>query len=80
MVKNIPGLIFELAEEILGLHRHSLNPIKSIYKALVHQLKFGSSFLKTFVVTVLTDPVIFFLVSGILIWMYIEEIMSVVVP
>ena len=54
--------------------------IKSIYKALMYQLKFGSSFLKTVVVAVFTDPIIFFLAAGILLWFYIDDLLSVVTP
>jgi len=54
--------------------------IKSIYKALMYQLKFGSSFLKTVVVAVFTDPIIFFLTAGALLWFYIDDLLSVVTP
>ena len=76
MVKKIPSLIFEFVMETLGLP----TLIKSIYKALMYQLKFGSSFLKTVVVAVFTDPIIFFLTAGILLWFYIDDLLSVVTP
>jgi len=76
MVKKIPSLIFEFVMETLGLP----TLIKSIYKALMYQLKFGSSFLKTVVVAVFTDPIIFFLTAGALLWFYIDDLLSVVTP
>jgi len=76
VVKKIPSLIFEFVMETLGLP----TLIKSIYKALMYQLKFGSSFLKTVVVAVFTDPIIFFLAAGILLWFYIDDLLSVVTP
>jgi len=76
MVRKIIPLIFEFVVETLGLP----TLIKSIYKALKYQLKFGSSFLKTVVLAVLTDPIIFILVVGILLWFYIDDLLSVATP
>ena len=74
MVKKIASLIFVFVVETLGLP----TLIKSTYKILMYQLKFGSSFLKTVVVAIFTDPIIFFLVGGILLWFYIDDLLSIV--
>ena len=74
MVKKLTSIIFAFFVETLELP----TLIKSIYKAIKHQFKFGSSFLKTVVVVVFTDPIIFFLVAGILLWFYIDDLLSVV--
>jgi len=50
--------------------------LKSVYKVIAYQMKFGSSFIKTVVLAVVTDPIIFLLTSGILLWMYLEEILA----
>ena len=76
MVKKLPSLIFQFFLETLGLP----TLIKSVYKVLIYQLKFGSSLLKTIVVAVFTDPIIFFLTAGILLWFYIDDLLSVATP
>ena len=76
MVKKLPYLIFQFVVETLGLP----TLIKSAYKMVMYQLKFCTSFLKTVVLAVLTDPIIFLLVSGILLWFYIDDLLSVVTP
>jgi hypothetical protein len=76
MVRKIPSFIFEFVMETLGLP----TLIKSIYKALMYQLKFGSSILKTIIVAIFTDPIIFFLTAGVLLWFYIDDLLSVVTP
>jgi hypothetical protein len=76
MVKKLPSLIFQFVLETLGLP----TLIKSVYKVLIYQLKFGSSLLKTIVVAVFTDPIIFFMTVGILLWFYIDDLLSVATP
>lgn len=65
----------------LGFLVETLRPpslIKLAYKAIIYQMKFGSSLLKTVVVAVLTDPIIFLVTAGILLWMYIDKILSTI--
>lgn len=71
-VKKIANIVCAFLVETLGLP----GLIQSAYKVLAYQMKFGSRFLKTVVVTVFTDPIIFLLTSGILLWMYLDEMLS----
>jgi len=71
-VKKIAYLVFTFLVETLGLP----SLLKSVYKVIAYQMKFGSSFIKTVVLAVVTDPIIFLLTSGILLWMYLEEILA----
>jgi len=50
--------------------------LKQIWKYIAASLDFVVSFSRTVLVAVFTDPFIFMLTTGILLWMYLDEFLA----
>jgi hypothetical protein len=71
-LKKSLSILLWLLVEAFRLPGH----IKSAFKVIVHQLKYGTSLLKVIVLTIISDPIIFIILAGLALWYYLEDFLD----